>query len=366
MTPVPPKQRLLTRQAKRNLAAWKPIQAVSMFSGVILFLLLLFRPKAGLLIFWNILIPVAPALLVLAAGLWRNICPMAIFTLLPRHLDRSRKKVMPMAWQSRLQVAAIALLYIIVPLRHPVFNENGPATAILLGTASLTGLTMGFLFDWKTAWCASLCPIHPVEKLYGSKTARTFVNAHCTECVNCSLPCPDSTPGMHPQLARKNRFQEWSGVLTVGGLPGFIWGWFQVPDQKFTGKINAVLSAYPLPFIGLVCSLGICLVVRKIFFRHNERLLVPVFAAAAVSCYYWFRIPELVGFGQFGSDGMLFSLSQEIPSWTVDLFRIAIISFLCWWLMIRRDPKRSWLVRPPYQAGLRTNRLQQKSMQMHR
>lgn len=357
MIPNPPKQRLLKSPATTTLSIWKLLQLISLTAGLTLFFALIFFPATGLLIFWNILIPVAPALLVLAVGVWRNICPMAMTSLLPRHLGWSKKIVMPTAWQSRLQLAAIVLLYLIVPLRHPVFNENGPATAMLLGGAALTGMAMGLVFDWKSGWCASLCPIHPVEKLYGSNTPLTLANAHCTECVNCSLPCPDSTPGMHPRLAKKNGFQEWSGVLTVGGLPGFIWGWFQVPDAQYTGKLNAVLLAYPLPLLGMTTSLCLYLMLKKYLATRKERLLVSVFAAAGVSCYYWFRIPALLGFGKFASDGILVSLQGMMPEWTIYMLRLTAVVFFFWWLVFRPRPNGSWLVRPAYKPGLRESRI---------
>ena len=34
-------------------------------------------PDLGLQLFWGLIIPVVPALLIVAPGLWRQVCPMA-------------------------------------------------------------------------------------------------------------------------------------------------------------------------------------------------------------------------------------------------------------------------------------------------
>ena len=71
------------------------LQAVVWLIGLSIFASLIFIPSTGLLVFWNMLIPVAPALLVLGTGIWRNICPLATTTLLPRHWHVSRRKKCP-------------------------------------------------------------------------------------------------------------------------------------------------------------------------------------------------------------------------------------------------------------------------------
>ena len=126
-----------------TILIWRVVQVIVWCIGLAIFLSLIFYPSIGLLVFWNILIPVAPALLVVATGLWRNICPLATTTLLPRHLNVSAKQKMPAQLQVRLQFVAIILLFAIVPLRHVVFNTNGIATALLLFCTAATGVTMG-------------------------------------------------------------------------------------------------------------------------------------------------------------------------------------------------------------------------------
>lgn len=331
-----------------SVLIWRIVQTLVWLVGCTIFICLLFFPELGLLLFWNILIPVAPALLVVATGLWRNICPLASTTLFPRHLNWSKKQKMPIVLQARLQLLATILLFIIVPLRHAVFNTNGLATALLLSVSIVAGVIMGFFYDWKSAWCSTLCPIHPVEKLYGGKTVFSFPNAHCNQCVNCSLPCPDSTPGFHPAIATKTNYQKISGLLIIGGLPGFIWGWFHVPDNHFDISWQTIANVYTMPVAGGILSLTLYLILSRLIKANKENLLINIFAAAAVSCYYWFRIPELFGFGEYAGDGLLINLKAVLPEWSVTVMTIATTLFFFVWLTVRRPDKKSWVLRPRF------------------
>ncbi|MEI7734005.1 MAG: hypothetical protein WCI49_01005 [Ferruginibacter sp.] len=332
----------------RSVLIWRIVQALVWLVGFTIFICLIFFPAVGLLLFWNILIPVAPALLVVATGLWRNICPLATTTLFPRHLNLSKKQKMPVVIQTRLQLLATILLFVIVPLRHAVFNTNGMATAILLASSIIIGVTMGFFYDWKSAWCSTLCPIHPVEKLYGGKTVFSFPNAHCNQCVNCSIPCPDSTPGFHPVIVTKTINQKISGILIIGVLPGFIWGWFHVPDNHFNISWQTVANVYTMPVICGIISLAVYIILSQLIKGKGETLLINCFAAAAVSCYYWFRIPELFGFGEYEGDGLLINLKDVLPEWTVAVMTAVTTIFFFLWLTVRRPDKKSWILRPRF------------------
>jgi len=331
-----------------NKRWWLLLQVLLWLIGLFIFCCLIWVPTLGILLFWNILIPVAPALLVVALGLWRNICPLATTSLLPRKFNFSSNKIMPVRWQGRLQVLSVIALYALVPLRHALFNTNGLATAILLFCCALIAFGMGLFFDWKSGWCASLCPVHPVEKLYGSNTIASMPNAHCSECVNCSLPCPDSTPQMHPLITRKTFYHQISGLLTIGGLPGFIWGWFHVPDHHSWDGLMAVWNIYKYPLIGLLISLSLYLAIQQLLKGPAVKKLIGFYAAAAVSCYYWYRIPALLGYGIFAEDGLLIDLTGYVSETMVTVICVLITCFFFWWLLIRKQREGSWVKRPEY------------------
>ena len=332
----------------RSITIWRIAQTLVWLTGLAIFFSLIYFPSVGLLVFWNMLIPVAPALLVVATGLWRNICPLATTNLLPRHFNLSEKRKMSPAAQARLQLIAIVALYTIVPLRHVLFNTNGMATALLLFVAASIGFGMGFVFDWKSGWCSTLCPVHPVEKLYGGKTLISFPNAHCGECVNCSVPCPDSTPDFHPALAKKTDYQNLNGILTIGGLPGFIWGWFHVPAHTGSITVANFLEAYQMPLAGLFVTMMLYLALKNFVNKKNERWLINGFAAAGVSCYYWYRIPALLGFGKFSEEGTLVNLNGILPQWSIALLICASTLFFFSWFLLRKQSRKSWVIRPAY------------------
>jgi hypothetical protein len=276
--------------SSRSMLTWRIIQLAVWLVGATILSCLLFFPTVGIHMFWNILIPVAPALLVVFTGVWRNVCPLATTALLPRHFEVSQRRRLSTSQIAKLNLAGIIALYIIVPLRHAFFNTNGWATAALIVSMVIVSVVFGFLFEWKSAWCSGLCPVHPVEKLYGTKSMLSIPNAHCGECRNCVVPCPDSTPGISPMGSNKSVYQKISGLLLVGGFPGIVWGWFHVPDHTGLSTVSQLAEVYQYPLLGMAVTLILFLVVRKMLDKSNDSTLIAVFAASAVACYYWYRI----------------------------------------------------------------------------
>jgi hypothetical protein len=334
--------------SSRSVFIWRIVQAAVWLVGATILVCLLFFPSIGLLLFWNILIPVAPALLVVFTGLWRNICPLATTNLLPRHLGLSKRKKLSVKQLGKLNLSGIIALFLIVPLRHALFNTSGVATAVLIISMAVAGVIMGFFYEWKSAWCSGLCPIHPVEKLYGENVLMSLPNAHCDKCMQCVTPCPDSTPNIHPKSSVKTIYHRISGLLIVGGLPGFIWGWFHVRDEKTITTLNTFLSVYKMPLLGFAITLIIYGLLSIIIQPKFERKLIGFFAASGVSCYYWYRIPALFGFGNSGDDGLLINLRSIFPEWSIQATVLATTAFFFYWLFVRKKNNKSWLIRPVF------------------
>ena len=338
----------------QSIFSWRIVQFTFWLVGAFILSCLFFFPSTGILLFWNILIPIAPVLFVVGLGIWRNVCPLATTILFPRHLGLSKKKILTPAQSGKLNLIAVLLLFAIVPLRHALFNASGFATGLLILAMAVLGIILGLFFEWKSAWCSGLCPVHPVEKLYGINTIKSFPNAHCHQCMNCVKPCPDSTPNIHPQSATKTFYHQISGILITGGLPGFIWGWFHVPDEKNIGFEHTFWGIYGMPLAGLSVTLLLYLFLKTLLRSKYERKLVGIFAAAGVSCYYWFRIPALFGFGKYSTDGLLVDLTQIIPGWSIILSTIFISGFFFYWLVIRHANKMSWVIRPRFAKNQKT------------
>jgi len=329
---------------RNHLVAWRAVQTAVWLVGVAIVAALLWAPDVGIHAFWNVLIPVAPALLAFAPGLWRNICPMATNALFLRHVEKSARKKVPYAWQGRFLLIGVLLLYAIVPLRHVSFDLNGPATATVILALAAAAVVMGSRFEWKSGWCSGICPVHPVERLYGSKPLLSVSNAHCGLCHRCVQPCADSTPDLDPLTAESGLPRRMAGILTVGGFPGLVWGWFQVPDYAGTAGWSHLGPAYAWPLICAAVSTALFLALQ----RWNGPALRRAFAAAAIACYYWYRLPALFGFGPFPGDGMLIDLRDTLPAWFPLVSRVATTALFAWWFVGRRTASRAWAVRPEF------------------
>ncbi len=329
----------------RSFLIWRIVQTLVWLVGAAILFFLIFYPNVGIHLFWNILIPIAPALLVVATGIWRNVCPMGTTSLLPRHFGFSKRKKLSVKQTGILNLIAIIALFVIVPLRHTIFDTNGLATAILIISLGLIAIILGFFYEWKSTWCSGLCPVHPVEKLYGMNNKLALPNAHCNQCFRCVTPCPDSTPGINPNSAKKTNYHKISVFLMVAAFPGFIWGWFQVPDYNGITSIEQITSVYLLPLIGSFSTSILYLILSRFF---KTKFLVGLFSSAAVSCYYWFRLPALFGYGIFPGDGMLIDLTGVLPELSITVLTLFTTIFFFWWILLRKNSKISWAKRPAY------------------
>ncbi|MDE3211600.1 MAG: hypothetical protein KGM98_00085 [Bacteroidota bacterium] len=341
---------LPAQNPSRSIQYWKILQGLFWGTGLAIFGLLVFLPRVGLILFWNILIPAAPALLVIATGVWRNLCPLASTAMLPARLGISRKKQLTITQQQTLNLLGVLFLFFLIPLRHVIFNISGQATALVIFSLSVMAVSAGVIFESRSAWCAGLCPIQPVERLYGSSVGITVPNAQCGSCIKCSIPCPDSTKNITIR-SLKSRRSLITEILLAGGFPGFIWGWFQVPDYFAGNGLGKLYIVYGYPLLGAAVTIALYITLKRRF-PENRRILVNIFGAAAVSCYYWFRLPQLLGFTNVPSSGILVDLSAVIPSWTLNILRLATTGFFVWWMIIENQKLRSWSKRPPYARRL--------------
>jgi hypothetical protein len=327
---------------------WKIVQVLFWVIGIAMLLFMLFLPPVGVTLFWNILIPVAPALLVVGTGLWRNVCPLATTALLPDRFGFSKNIKLTTNQRATLSLIAVIVLFMIIPLRHALFNTNGQATAFLIIGVAVVAVVSGFLFERKSGWCSSLCPVHPVEKLYGAGVAFSLPNLHCESCIRCSEPCPDSTISVSPKALTTLPQSKMTEYILVGAFPGYVWGWFQVPDFRGAAGWENMMLIYGFPVLGALTSLIAYLLLKRSLGTRHEEVLISLFAAAAVSCYYWFRIPQLLGFSSLDTNGTLIDLSSHLPAWTPILINTFTTAFFLWWMVIRKKPMRSWSKRPKY------------------
>lgn len=329
------------------MAAARWVPGLAWLGGLALIACLVVAPALGLNLLWNLLIPLAPALLVVATGLWRNLCPLGTTALLPERLGWSLGwKLSPgaRAWLGLVAVLALAFL---IPLRHVWFNTNGPAAAALLLGVGLAALGMGLLFERRSGWCNALCPVHPVERLYGQQVALSVANTACLDCVRCALPCPDWSPqagrrssGLRPPPERLAETWMW------GAFPGWIWGWNLIPDHWEIHGPASLLPLYGYPAFGALCTLAAYGACRFAMGPGRRALVDRSFAASSVSMYYLFRIPQLLGFDPLHPQACLIDLSHHLPPVAIAILTGASTAFFLGWLVVRPPGSLSWS-KPP-------------------
>jgi hypothetical protein len=327
---------------------WKIAQFIFWIVGISLIAIMFSFPDLGVTLFWNILIPVAPALMVMATGVWRNICPLSTIALFPDKMGISKKKKLSNAQRSMLNLVGVVVLFTIIPMRHILFDRSGMATAIVITGVGAVAFFVGLFYERKSGWCSGVCPIHPVERLYGSGVALTLPNAHCNDCIKCSVPCPDSTPNANVLSAKKSGSQSAVEFFIVGGFPGYIWGWFHVDDFSGSAGWHNLLYVYGIPLMCAVFTSCMYLILKLVVRHQGQKILVNFFAAAAVSCYYWYRLPMLFGWSDHDTNGILVNLTHVLPAWTPLILNIYTTTFFLWWMVVRQRSKRSWAVRPAY------------------
>jgi NADPH-dependent 2,4-dienoyl-CoA reductase/sulfur reductase-like enzyme/ferredoxin len=255
-------------------------------------LLLLLRPGLGLMLFWGLAIPVLPALLVVAPGLWRQVCPMALLNQLPRSFGRGLARELPEAWKRWSFAIAVGLFVGAVALRAPWLNGGGVAVGLGVFGVLALALAGGLVFKGRSGWCGTFCPLGPIQRHYGQAPLVLVRNGYCEPCVGCQKNCYDFNPraaifsDVHdddPRHAGQRR-------LFMGLLPGLLLGYF-VPAQA--GVDDAWLRSGWL-LGGALASAGVYSVLLAYLPLAPYRLSLA-FGALAVAVFYAFAGPLIVG-----------------------------------------------------------------------
>ena len=259
-----------------------------------------------------------------APGLWRNLCPLAAANQLPRlggftrgiaHTERMKELAYPVG---------IALFFALVVGRKLLFNDSGEATAILVLGALVAAFAGGLVFKGKSGWCSSICPMLPVQRIYGQTPFITVANTHCQPCVGCAKNCYDFNPRIAWLADQYDGARHYAGYrrFFAGVLPGFILAYYLAPSGNVLG-----MGLITLGYMGLSLAIYHAFdVLLKA--RQNE---VPVlFAAAALNIYYWFAAPVVAQ--------SLAKLGMPAPDWAARALQVLVLLLSLAWVA------RSWRV----------------------
>lgn len=273
------------------LRLWQAIRFGSVTAYFALLVTLFVRPQTGLFVLFGIIVPLLPALFLIAPGVWRNICPMAAANQVPRLFGFSRAADPPDWLRNRGYLIAMALFFGIAGARIAGLDESGLATGIVLALVILVAFAGGYLVKGKGGWCSSICPLFPLQRAYGQTPYVTVPNSHCPTCVGCAKNCYDFKPraAYHADLADPDR--GWSGArkLFVGALPGFILGFFTLRGDADM----AALERFPLLLLFVLVSAGAFFAIEAVIPLSSSMVAVS-YAAIALNIFYWFAGPVLV------------------------------------------------------------------------
>ena len=267
---------------------WHVLRVISVISAISLGIILFIRPDIGLNIFWGVFIPVLPLIFFAAPGLWRNICPMAALNQTPRLFKFSRGLVLPPRLKEYAYIIGIAMFFGLVFSRKILLNKTGWALGLVVLGALLAAFIMGTIFKGKSGWCSSICPLLPVQRLYGQTPYVTLPNSHCQPCVGCTTNCYDFNPQVAYLNDLNDKNQHYSGYrkFFAGAFPGMILAFYTVPIPPVIG----VIEMYGRFLLYMLVSLGSFYLLDS-FIKVTSHKITTLYAAAALNIYYWFNFP---------------------------------------------------------------------------
>ncbi len=310
----------------RAVLAWSVARSAALLAVPILVTWLVLDPARALKFLWYIAIPILPATFFISTKLWRGICPLATLNEFGNRLGTPRTLAPRTGlW---LSVAGLLLFHLLVPGRRFVFNQNGPALAVVIIAVGALAVILGSRFSVRSGFCNSLCPVLPVELLYGQAPLVRLDRARCTSCTVCTpRGCLDlaEAKALPQMLGGARRTAGWLATpygAFFAGLPGFIVGYNRLTD----GPLGTVLNVYGTTLGFSVASyLAIGLVVVGLGLKSEPALALVGGLAGAV--YYWYSGPAIAT--QLGGS-----------PWVGVAIRGMGIGLVGWWLArtLRRNP----------------------------
>jgi hypothetical protein len=250
------------------------------------------RPAGTLHVLWDMVIPLLPAVFLLNPMLWRNVCPLATLNTVTGQRVATRPldgQALRMSW-----ALGIVLLFVMVPARRFLFNVDGQALAATIVAVALLALAGGLLYARRAGFCNAICPVLPVEKLYGQHPLVRLPSARCAACTLCTPSgCLDvaGDKTLMQTLGPARRSSRWLGTpfgLFSIAFPGFIIGYFT--------SVNGPLSTAPAVYLHVLAwSAATVMVLGSLLLavRVTARAALPLLGALAFGLYYWFGAPAL-------------------------------------------------------------------------
>lgn len=267
------------------------------------------EPDIFLRVLWYALVPLLPVVFLINPQLWRNVCPLATMNLLSGKRWGSR---MPTHEDiRRWGVFSVILLVVLVPARRFAFNHNGPALALTIVLVALAALALGSLFSMKSGFCNLLCPVLPVEKLYGQHPLLDVGNNRCDTCTRCTPKgCLDLSASKALDIAtrpvRSNGPPRWNvseGAREPRSDPAWMTTWYGIFCLTFPGAMVGYFLSSDGPLqtafsvYGSVAFWGstgwVIFTILILGTSITRRTATLLGAALSIVIYYWFTAPTV-------------------------------------------------------------------------
>jgi hypothetical protein len=273
------------------------------------------------------IIPLLPAVFLINPMLWRNVCPLATVNArsgVRRPTGQLASSHLKAGW-----MISLALLALLVPARRFLFNSDGVALALtIVGVIAIAQLA-GLFAPRRAGFCNSLCPVLPVEKLYGQSPFVKIGSARCADCSVCTpLGCIDMARDktVRQTLGPRARTTSWLATpfgAFAAAFPGFIVGYFTLSDGPLSTAGHVYMHM-------LLWTLGSLLATAAIvaISRATARLGIAVLGGLAIALYYWYAAPT-VSAAYGGNDTAALVL------------RLTAMILVLWWFLRAKSWKRS-------------------------
>jgi len=281
---------------------WDTAAAAGILVLGLTLVLFIVAPKEGLKLWWDVLVPSLPLIWLVAPGLWRNVCPLAALNQFTRRTGVSLSLTPPSWWKESAQIVGMAVFLAAVAAR-PDFLDTSPtwATALICG-AVFFALIGGLVFKGKSGWCTSLCPMLPVERLYGQTPLADIQNVHCAPCIGCTQNCYDFNARTAWLIDLRADERRWINRRAVFA-------------GAFLGAVIAYV-AFPAPLsmektaIWFLIAMGLgvgAFYILQALLNLSFSQVTALYAASAISIFYWHAAPIMAT--------ALFSDPQHWFSW---------------------------------------------------
>ncbi len=254
---------------------------------------------------WQGVIPLLPFVLLLNVRLWRNVCPLGRLSEGP---DVPGIGGTLMADGPRIGLA-IALFSAILPIRAAWLAGSVVATLVFLVVVVAASVLLGRRRARRSGFCTTLCPMLPVELLYGQAP---LVEVGRGSCETCSLCTRRACPQLSPRAAIAQHLGD--------GRHGA--GWTRTPFGAFAAAFPGVILAFfvapmdsvPIAAAGLAAGAAgswsaVSLVVAVARPRWDVALLLLGFASIAL--WAWFALPIVAGAWGWAGGASLLRASGE-------------------------------------------------------